>query len=552
MITFRNKLRIHNKKRIYLAKLKDNIGILCLKDFIILLFIILHIVGCGSSSEEGVRTFRYRLASDPPTLDPMHTTDYTSSTVVLKIFEGLVKTDPETLEIVPALAERWIVSDDGLTYTFSLKKGIRFHNERAVISADFRYSFERCLIPGNKSESSWKFASIRGAKDMLDRKSVTLEGMETPDDFTVVFHLNKPFAPFLSYLTTEAACVVAREGVNGDKFTPIGTGPYEFLSWDHDIRVRLNASKNYHGGVIGIERIDFEIVPDISAAFQKFVTGELDLVNDIPQGQLKLVQERYPESLYIWPVLDLEFIGLNQTRPPFKNNPELRRAFCWAVDRERIVENLYEGAGVLPKGILPPGYKCRDETIDGYGYNLEKASELLSRAGYPGGKGLPELTLWYTGIEMRPQIAQYVQSTLKKIGVNIRLKSMDFPAFIKAIDTFEPDMFILGWIGDSDADSFLYEFLHSSRRGPSGNYTGYSNPEFDRLVDEARISRSPEQRNALYRQADRVATEDACLIPLHYAKLRMLFNPEYDGLVLPHQGDPNIPLEKLTYRGKRT
>ncbi|HUT62436.1 MAG TPA: ABC transporter substrate-binding protein [Anaerolineae bacterium] len=504
------------------------------------------LAGCGSSPDNDSSVFRYRLASDPPTLDPIHTTDTSSATVVFKLFEGLVEQDPATLEVVSALAEKWEISNDGLTYIFHLKKGVTFHNGREVTSADFRYSFERCLAPTNRSERSWVLAPIKGASEMLAGKAPSLSGMETPDNYTVILNLEKPFAPFLSYLSMEAARVVAHEGVVGDTFTPIGTGPFKFISWDHDIRVSLEAFDEYHSGKSGIKRVDFEVIPDVGVAFQKFISGELDLVNEIPPGQLKLIKERYPDAVRVWSYLRIEYIGINQTRPPFKNNLKLRQALCWAVDRKRISEDLLEGASLPATSILPPGIMGRDDTIEGYGFDLEKARLLLAEAGYPDGSGLPELTLWYNTNETHQQVAQFIQSTFKKIGVSVRLKSLDWPAYLKACESHEPDLYRLGWVADiPDADNFLYILLHSSQIGPAGNYSGYTNPVFDRLVEEARLSTDTEHRIELYRKADRLATEEACWIMYAYPMQQILFNPDYEGLVLPKQGDFRIPLEKL-------
>jgi len=508
------------------------------------------IAGCGSVHDDSARIFRYRLATDPPTLDPIHTTDTASAAIVFRMFEGLVEQDPATLDVVPSLAESWDISPDGLIYTFHLKKGVTFHNGREVTSEDFRYSFERCLTPENASERSWVLAPIRGAADMLEGITRTLEGIKTPDPSTVIITLEKPFAPFISYLAMEAARAVARESIEGDRFVPIGTGPYRFLSWTHDIMVSLEAYEAYYQGEVSVKRIDYEIIPDVGVAFQKFVTGELDFVDEIPPGQLKLIRERYPDAVKVWPFLRNEYIGFNHTRPPFKDNLKLRQAFSWAVDRRRIVEDIYEGAATPATCILPPGMKERDDTIEGYGFDLGKARRLLAEAGYPDGKGLPELSLWYNNNELHQQNVQYIQSTFREIGVNVRLRSLDWPAYLKACEAHEPDLYRLGWVADiPDADNFLYILLHSSQIGAPGNYSGYSNPEFDRLVNEARVSTDSEYRKKLYREADRLATEDACWIQIMYAWERILINPAYEGLVLPKQGDFRIPIEKLRYRG---
>jgi oligopeptide transport system substrate-binding protein len=506
---------------------------------------------CGGTKETGEKIFRYRLANDPPTLDTIHSTDTLSATVVFRIFEGLVDQDPMTLEVIPSLAEKWEISPDGLVYTFHLKKGVKFHNGRELKSEDFRWSFERCLNPSSRSERMWILLPIKGAEDIKNGKTPTLSGLATPDDYTVVITLEKPFAPFLSYLCMESGRAVAKESVSGDQFTPIGTGPYKFISWEHDIRVSLGAFEDYHGQKAMIKRIDYEIIPDVGVAFQKFGAGELDFVNEIPPGQLKLIKERFPEQLKVWPFLRNEYIGFNLTRPPFKDNLKLRQALCWAVDRKSIVDSIFEGAAIPANCILPPGIPGRDDAIEGYGFDLAKASKLLAEAGYPGGKGLPEITLWYNNNETHQQNVQFIQSTFSQIGVQVRLKSLDWAAYLKACDNLEPDMYRLGWVADiPDADNFLFILLHSSQKGAPGNYSGYSNPEFDKLVSEARVSLDTEKRIELYKKADRMATEDACWILLNYSMERVLFNTDYDGLIMPKQGEFRIPIEKLSYKGK--
>ena len=524
-----------------------HIHILIIALFLILLT--LFTSGCAGKSDEGPRAFKYRLAADPPSLDPIHSTDTTSSTIVFHIFEGLVEQDPITLDVIPALAERWEISRDGLTYTFHLKHGIKFHNGREVTSSDFKYSFERCLDPANLSERSWVLAPVKGAAQMLAGKTKSLSGMETPNDSTVVLRLEKPFAPFLLYLTIEAALVVAREGITKDGFTPIGTGPFRFVEWQHDILVRLDAFDKYHGKKAGIPRVDFEIIPDVGVALMKLVVGELDLVNETPTGQLELIRKEYGKFVRMWPCLKVDYIGFNLTRPPFKGNLKLRQALSWAVDRKGIAETMYEGSAIPASSILPPGMKGRDDTIEGFGYDLDQAAKLLSEAGYPDGKGLPHITLWYNTNAMHQQIVQYVQSTFRKIGVNINLKSLDWPAYLKACDNFEPDMYRMGWIPDiPDADNFLY-LLTSAQAGPGGNSSGYSNSEFDRLINEARIITDEVRRIELYKRAERIATDDACWILLTYPQQILLFNPEYEGLVYPKQGSFWIPLERLRYVG---
>ncbi|MFC1561171.1 ABC transporter substrate-binding protein [Candidatus Latescibacterota bacterium] len=502
--------------------------------------------GCGGATQDSGNVFRYRLGSDPPSIDLIHCTDTTSATIVMKIFEGLVDQDPVTLEVIPALAESWDISNNGLTYTFHLIKGVQFHNGREVTSADFRFNFERCLTPENRSEESYVLTPIRGAKAMLAGEVDTLEGIETPDDYTVILHLEEPYAPFLDYLTMGAGRVAAKEGIDGDNFTPIGTGPFKFVSREHGIRVTVEANENWRGGEVGVKKVEFEVIPDVGVAFQKFVAGELDFVGEIPPNQLKLIQERYPGIVKMWPCIRVEYVGFNHTRPPFKDNPTLRRAFSYAVDRTSIVEILFEGAAEEPTGILPPGIPGRDDSIEGYPYDPVKAKKLLAEAGYPNGEGLPEITLWYNTNDRHELIFQFIQSNLNDIGVKTQLRSLDWPAYLKACESHEPDMYRLGYIAAiPDADTFLYTRLHSSQIGAAGNSSGYSNPDFDSLVTEARLISDPSKRNELYKRAERIAMDDAVWILYAYPMSQILFNPAYEGLVYPLQGALRIPLERL-------
>jgi peptide/nickel transport system substrate-binding protein/oligopeptide transport system substrate-binding protein len=248
----------------------------------------------------------------------------------------------------------------------------------------------------------------------------------------------------------------------------------------------------------------------------------------------------------MWPYLRIEYVGLNHSRPPFKDNLKLRQAFSWAVDRKSIVESLFEGAAEIPTGILPPGIPGRDDTIEGYGYDPERAKLLLAEAGYPEGKGLPEIELWYNTNERHEQVMQFIQSNRAAIGVRTRLRSLDWPAYLKACDALEPDMYRLGWVADiPDADNFLYILLHSSQIGAPGNYSGFSHPGFDALVERARIVTDWDERIELYKRADRLAIEQACWIMYAYPMQRILFNPAYEGLVYPLQGDFKVPLDRL-------
>ncbi len=522
----------------------------CTRKWCFWVLAILISTGCSGDKTYTPKSFRYRLGTDPPTLDPAYSTDTSSAAIVLHIYDGLVRFDPETMDVIPAVAESWEISEDGLDYVFHLKRGVKFHNKREVKAEDFKYSFERVLSPKTGSPRTWVLEPILGSLEFMEGNADNLYGVNVIDDYTLKIRLEKPFAPFLAQLCMEAASAVPVEEVErwGEDFTshPVGCGPYRFVEWNHDINVKLEAFDEYYDRVPQLKSVEYVVVPDVSVAYQKYLAGELDLLNEIPPGQLKATVDRYPDEVKVWPVLTIYYLGFNHSKPPFKDNLKLRQAICYAIDRESICQVIQEGAATPAKGILPPGIPGHDPTIEGYEFDLDRAESLLEEAGYPQGMGLPPITLWYNTNEHHERVAQFVQSNLKKIGVEVKLKSLDWAAYLQACENNEPEFYRLGWVADyPDADNFLYILLHSSQTGASGNYSRYSNPHFDRLVEDARVTSDPQKRISLYTEADRLATRDAAWAVIYYQSEQMMIKPKWKGLVLPAQGDFVIPLGDL-------
>jgi oligopeptide transport system substrate-binding protein len=518
----------------------------------LVLFSFLLLLGCGPTAKTNGVVFRYRLASDPPTLDPAHSTDTTSGAIVLKIFDGLVQFDEKTLSVIPAVAASWVISTDGRCYTFTLRKGVLFHNGREVKAADFKYSFERVLDPKTASERRWVLEKIKGADAYSKGQAPSVGGIDVVDDYTLKITLSEPYAPFLAQLCMEAGSVVPREEVEkagNDKFTlhPVGCGPFKFVRWQPDQEVLLQANKNYYGGPSKIiDQLVFKIITNTNVALEAYKNNELDMLDEIPTGQVRLMQEKFPQDVKIWPILGTYYFGFNHQQFPFKNNPKLRQAFNYAVDKEKICRILNEGVSTPARGILPPGLNGYDPNLAGYPFEPDKARALLKEAGYPDGKGLPEIALWYNTSESHQRVCQYIQESLKKIGVNITLKNLDWPAYLKALEAGEALFYRTGWIADvPDADNFLYTLLDTKQWGAPGNYCRYSNVAFDSLVEKARLIASPQERVGLYRKAEKIAVDDACwLLIYHYGAVAMI-KPKWKNIVLPLQGNFAMPIHIL-------
>lgn len=493
--------------------------------------------------------FKYRLATDPPTLDPALSTDTTSGAVVLKIHDGLVQFDPETLQVVPAVAASWTVSENGLEYTFNLRKDVFFHNGRQVTALDVKRSFERVLDPATKSGRTFVLDPIKGAQAFMNRESDSVQGIEVLADDIVKLTLNEPFAPFLAQLCMEAASIIPVEECRDDvtfSARSVGCGPFRFVSWKHDVEIVLESFPEYYGGKPFIDRLRYRIIQSVPTAFEEYKAGGLDMLDQIPTGQIQAVRKRYPADVKIWPYLSIYYIGMNLTRPPFQDNVKLRQAMNYAIDRDKICKAVKEGLAYPVAGVLPPGIPGYDPDRRGYPYDPQKARRLMAEAGYPEGQGLPELVLWHNRDPRHRLIGQCIQYYLGKIGVRIRLKNVEWAAYIEAVDEAEPDMFRMGWVADyPDADNFLYTLLNSNQFGSAGNYARFRHPEFDALTARAKRISDPEERINCYRRAETIAIREAPWIFIYYERELAMIKPAWTGIVLTPQGDFAIPMETV-------
>jgi oligopeptide transport system substrate-binding protein len=243
-------------------------------------------------------------------------------------------------------------------------------------------------------------------------------------------------------------------------------------------------------------------------------------------------------------MLGVYYMGFDHTKPPFKDNVKLRQAFNYAVDKQAICDIILEGVPVPARGVLPPGFASFDETLEGYPYDLEKAKALLAEAGYPDGKGLPVLTLQYNTSEAHEAICEAIKNDLIDIGVKVRLRNLEWGAHLASLKDHEPDLFRADWLADVPSED---NFLQLLVTGKESNYCGYSNPEFDALFNKARFSTDPDEQHRLYREANRLAVEDAAWLFVYWYRDTMMVKPYLKGWCCPLQGDFRMPLDKLHF-----
>lgn len=501
--------------------------------------LLLTFSGCsnsGSTSSVQGKVFRYALTAEPTTLDPARVEDGPTIDLLFQVYEGLVRWEVGN-ELVPNIAERWEISPDGKTYTFYLKKGVKFHNGREVTAEDFKYSIERSLDPETGSTTAGTYLNdIVGANERLQGKTQEVAGVQVVDSHTLQIEIDAPKAYFLAKLTYPTAYAVCKEAIektNG-KVTvesAIGTGPFKWKEYVANSKVVLEAFGDYHDGRPLLDFMERPIILDATTRHAMYESGELDLCDvqksDLIQDQKDPVLSK---ELQFFDRAAVYYFALNQNAyAPFKDM-RVRQAFALAIDREEAVRVALQGVNKKANGILPPGVPGYDESYQGWSYDPKRAAELLAEAGYPGGKGMPKLTLTFR--EKTPdlrRVAEVAANMLKQnLGMDVDLREMEWGAFLDELNKESMPMYHLRWAADYlDPQNFLSVML---RTGAQENRVGYSNPKFDALCDEADRTTDSERRIQLYRQAEKLVVEEAPWVPIYYQKDVELIKPYVSGV----------------------
>jgi ABC-type transport system substrate-binding protein len=493
-------------------------------------------------------TYRRPLSNNPSTLDPAVIADIYGFVVSQQIFDGLVQYDG-SLNIIPSIAESWKSSRDGLEWIFYLRRGVKFHNGREVTADDVVYSFTRILDPKTNSKAAEIFLKVRGAKDFIEGRARTVQGLRADDRYTIRIELTDASAPFVASLAMGYIKIVPREVVetlkSGFGFSPVGTGPFKLVHWKKDEEIVLEANKEYYAGRPFLDRLEYRVYPGapMEKMFANFEKGELE-DTFVPNAIRERVQEGKQFQFVQRPILGTRFLGLNTNYGPL-TNPMVRQALCYAIDREALVREIQKGRFKTAYGILPPGTYGYDPQFRPFPYDPERAKALLSKAGYPGGKGLPTIQLWSS---VRPPDVELEHEAIKKyladVGIQLELQyHTDWPSFNSQVYEGKFPIFRYSWTADvPEPDNFLYRLFHSQSRN---NFTRYRNNQVDRLLDQARGEQVYLKRIELYRRAENMILEDAPIIPLNFQSYERLFQRYVQSIEVSALGDPYIPMRKI-------
>jgi len=486
----------------------------------------------GADPKQG-GTLVFGRGGDSAGLDPAFETDGNSFMICDNVFDQLVLYADESTEIVPGLATDWKVSEDGLTYTFNLRKGVKFHDGTDMNADAVVFSIGRMMKEKNVKfvGKGWDFPTKQPPAEywLSMEMDDTIGSIEAVDDHTVVFKLKRREAPFIANMAMDFAAIVSPTAVLkfGEDFrsNPVGTGPYKFVKWIKDDRIILEANPDYWDGRPYLDQVIFRSIPDNSVRFLELKTGNIDICQFPNPEDIDLAKKDDSLKLVSQPGMNIGYVSFNHTKPLWQDK-RIRQALAYAINKKAIVDNIYYGLGQVAKNTIPPTMWSYNDDIQDYPYDPEMAKKLLAEAGFDAKlkeAGQTKITLWSMPVA-RPynpngmKVGEAIQADLKKVGIDVELVTFEWGTYLKQQRTQPPemDLFQLGWTGDNgDPDNFLAVLL-DGLADPNVR-TQWKNEEYHDIILKAKQALTKEERIQLYRKAQELIHEDVPLINIAHS-----------------------------------
>jgi len=507
----------------------------------IALVAVMALSGCAGSGAKGPES-NMNLNGEPPTIDPSLAEDTTSNTCTEQFFLGLTDFDDKS-QVVPELATEWSVSDDGLVWTFKMRKDVQWvqydpatkktTKKRPVTAHDIVYAVKRTINPETASNYAYVDYIIKNAEAVNtgENKDLDSVGVKAVDDYTVEFTLEQPAGYFPGIAGMWVNRPQPKEAIEagGEKWTEPGAiwtnGAYMLDTWEHEAKmIMVKNPYFYNAKNVQIAKINWVMVTEESTEFAMYENGELDVANP-PLDDMDRVKSDpvLSKELYIAPSLCTYYYGFNTTKAPM-DNPKVRLAFSLAIDRQKLIDTVTKGEQNPAKSFACPGIfgnVAEDPSFVGVAFDPARAKQVLAEAGYPDGKGLPEVTLTFNTSEGHQKIAQFIQQSWKEnLGVDVKLANQEWAVYLKAVDEDAPMIYRLGWCADyPDQNNWVLEVFHPKK---SSNPTKWD-PESDsakrfmEATEKAAASSDPAERKALYAEAEKILCEEEAIIaPIYY------------------------------------
>lgn len=479
--------------------------------FAVLVGLVLGMVGSAQGFDP--ETFILATMEEIDTLDPAVTYANTTFRELYVLYDRLITYEGASIEPKPMVATHWEISDDGLTYTFYLRKDVKFHDGTPLTAKDVAYSIVRAIKIGKGPSGLYT--------GILDENSP-----EVVDDYTLRLHLRQPFPALIPLLGMTMGAIVNSEvvkqhEVNGDwgeawlTEHEAGSGPYILESWERGQQMVLVANEDYWGGAPKIKRVIIKIVPEASTMRMLLERGEIDMATDLPLDIILSLQGTPGIVVDIVDGMAIQYLAFNCEKDPF-NNKVLRQAVAYAIDYDAIIEGVYLGLGIPLRSPIPKPLLGYNETLPVYRYDPDEAKRLLKEAGVEKGLEINFLIAPFTNWQ---RVAMAVQADLKKIGIKVNIQQFAWPTYLQKIFHGEHDLCMMGWTPDyADPDQNMWTHLHSSNVGPGWNLAFYKNPDVDYWMYQSRLTADPTLRAQYLTMAQALAINDSPYIWLTQLK----------------------------------
>lgn len=482
-----------------------------------------------------------------PQLDTSGTTVDASSH---QIYDRLLDFDPQSGNVIPSLATSWLISDDGLTYTFQLRKNVEFHQTsyfsptRSLNADDVIFSFDRWRLKDHPFHSVsgglYPYADSLG----LDKLIASIERI---NGYRIEITLNQPQSSFLANLATDFAAILSKEYADNLQVSgqlkridtqPIGTGPFRFVSFRQDSYIRYHKHEQYWGQSTQAENLIFDITPSSSLRLAKLITGECDAMGLPAHSELEIVRQSKNLVLDEKPGLNVGYWAFNTAKPPF-DNPDVRRALSLAIDKNALIEAIYFDSAIVAKNIVPPtswAFQAEQKSVS---YNPTAAKKLLEESGIAAGF---TMNIWAMPIERTynpnaMKMAELIQGYLQAVGVNVNIISYEWSTFREKLKEGSHDSVLIGWSADNnDPDNFYRPLLSCAAIKSGTNRAQWCSAEYDALIDQALQFTEVEDRQYFYYKANELIAEQLPLIPIAHASKYQAYRDDIKGFEINPYG----------------
>lgn len=484
-----------------------------------------------AGSTTGEKILKVQVGPDPETVDPALNSAIDGGNMILHAFEGLLTLD-ENGQLKEGQAESWETSEDGLTWTFHLRDGLKWSDGTDLTAEDFVYSWQRVCDPNVAAPYAETVLGMVKGYDEAVAGDITKLDVQAPDEKTVVVNLANPCSYFgeLAAFATLNPVQQATVEANGDAWatsadTYISNGPFMMTEWVPGSHITFSKNPNYwNAEAIKLDKLEFELIEDSNAAYSAYTSGEVDMIKDVPTEEIPSLQGN--DDFHVEPIIGTYYVSLNLQKEYFQD-ARVRKALSLAIDRNYVANTLMQGTYSPASSIVGPGWLDTDGSSfaenanggtpyidnDNFDANLEEAKKLLEEAGYPNGEGFPQIEYTTNDAGYHKVVAEYLQQAWAAIGIDLKVNIVEWASFTPMRRNGEFDVARNGWVGDYTDPSNILELFCTTNGNNDGKYT---NADFDAAIEDSRVTTDATTRSADLHKAEDTLMNDAGCIPIAY------------------------------------